>query len=434
MSGDVGGAAGLPSTILRMAPSPAFDGGESPRWRADADDSKTQLALHCLAMTLASRTTLADPLAALDTPALVLDESKMLANIARMRERAEMLGARLRPHLKTGKSVDVARRMLAGGEAAATVSTLREAEMFFAAGLHDLVYAVGIAPQKLQRVAALRAAGCDLAVILDTATQAEAVVSASRGAASPIPALIEIDCDGARGGLDPDDDALLAIGRTLHEGAALRGVMTHAGGSYGAVGEAALAAFAEKERHAVTRAAARLRAAGLPCPIVSVGSTPTALFARRLDGVNEMRPGVYVFFDLVMAGLGVCAVEDIAISVLTTVVGHRRDRGVILVDAGWMAMSRDRGTAAQAVDQGYGLVCDADGRVLPDLILASANQEHGLVALRPGSAARLPDLPVGARLRILPNHACATASQFAAYEVIPAAAGPPERWDRFGGW
>ena len=385
-------------------------------------------------MTLASRTTLADPLAALDTPALVLDERRMLANIARINARAATLGVSLRPHLKTGKSVEVARRMLAGGAGAATVSTLVEAETFFAAGIRDLVYAVGIAPQKLPRVVALRARGCDLAVILDTATQAEAVVAASRAAASPIPALVEIDCDGARGGLDPDDEALLAIGRILHEGAALRGIMTHAGGSYGAVGGAALAAFAERERQAVTRAAARLRGAGLPCPVVSVGSTPTALFARHLDGVSEMRPGVYVFFDLVMAGLGACAVEDIAISVLTTLIGHRRDRGVILVDAGWMAMSRDRGTAAQAVDQGYGLVCDADGHVLADLILASATQEHGLVALRPGSTASLPDLPVGARLRILPNHACATASQFAAYDVIPAAGGPLERWERFGGW
>ncbi len=384
-------------------------------------------------MTLAAPT-VADPLDALDTPALVLDERKMLANIAGMNARAATLGVRLRPHLKTGKSVEVARRMLAGGAGAATVSTLREAEMFFAAGIRDLVYAVGIAPQKLARVAALRAAGCDLAVILDTAAQAEAVVAATHGAASPIPALIEIDSDGARGGLDPDDDALLAVGRVLHEGAALRGVMTHAGGSYGAVGEAALADFAERERQAVTRAAARLRAAGLPCPVVSVGSTPTALSARHLDGVTEMRPGVYVFFDLVMAGLGVCAVEDIAISVLTTVIGHRHDRGVILVDAGWMALSRDRGTASQAVDQGYGLVCDADGHVLADLILISANQEHGLVALRPGSAASLPNLPVGARLRILPNHACATASQFAGYDVIPAAAGPLQRWDRFGGW
>src|SRR5271166_6472663 len=105
------------------------------------------------------RMTVVDQLAALPTPALLLDERRMLANIARMRERAAGLGVRLRPHLKTAKSVDVARRLLDGGAGAATVSTLREAEVFFQAGVRDLLYAVGIAPQKLPQVAALHEAG-----------------------------------------------------------------------------------------------------------------------------------------------------------------------------------------------------------------------------------------------------------------------------------
>jgi D-serine deaminase-like pyridoxal phosphate-dependent protein len=378
----------------------------------------------------------AERLSELATPSLLVDESRMMANIARFRDRAAASGVGLRPHLKTIKSVDIARRLLPGGNGPATVSTLREAEVFFAAGITDILYAVGIAPHKLPRVSALRAAGCDLTVLVDSPEQADAVAAASRAAGAPIPAVIEIDCDGQRGGLPPDDGALIAIGRRLQEGgAALKGVMTHAGGSYGVVGDEAHAAFAERECGAVRTAAAWLREAGLPCPVVSIGSTPTAQAARNLDGISEMRPGVYVFFDLVMAGLGVCAVDDIALSVLTTVIGHQRSRGWILVDAGWMAMSRDRGTASQAVDQGYGAVCDIDGHVIPDLIVAAANQEHGIVALRPGSARSLPDLPVGTRLRILPNHACATAAQFEAYDVIPAAPGAElMRWPRFGGW
>ena len=371
-----------------------------------------------------------DPFDLIDTPALLLDEARMMRNIDRLSARATALGVRLRPHIKTAKSDAVARRLLGGPDGAATASTLAEAEALHAAGFRDILYAVGIAPQKLPRVQALRAQGCNLTVLLDSVAQAEALCASH----PPIPALIEIDCDGHRGGLRPDDPMLLTLGRKLHAAGCLAGVMTHAGESYGVSGPQAHAAFAEQERRAVVAAAAALRGAGLPCPVVSVGSTPTAHAARDLTGVTELRAGVYVFFDLVMAGIGVCSLDDLALSVLTTVIGHQRDRGWILVDAGWMALSRDRGTAAQAVDQGYGLVCDVTGRVLPDLIVTAANQEHGIIACRPGSGAELPDLPVGTRLRILPNHACATAAQHAGYHVLPATGGSPAFWPRFGGW
>lgn len=360
------------------------------------------------------------------TPALLLDEARMARNIARLDARMARLGVTLRPHLKTAKSVEVALRQSGGAPGPATVSTLAEAETFFDAGYRDILYAVGIAPAKLARAEALRGRGCDLTVILDSAAQARAV--AGRG----IPALIEIDSDGHRGGIAPADPALAEIGRILGPG--LRGVMTHAGESYTVQGEAAHAAFAERERAAAVAAADLLRGAGLPCPVVSVGSTPTAHAARDLAGVTEVRAGVYVFFDLVMAGIGVCTPQDIALSVLTTVIGHQEARGQVMVDAGWMALSRDRGTAAQAIDQGYGLVCDAAGRVLPDLIVTGTSQEHGTLALRPGAAGPLPVLPVGTLLRILPNHACATAAQHACYHVLPEAPGPVRTWPRFGGW
>ncbi len=375
-------------------------------------------------------------LATLSTPCLVLDEAKMTRNIDRLAERARSLGVELRPHLKTGKSVDVAHRVLAGGNGPATVSTLAEAETFAAAGINDITYAVGIAPNKLDRVVALRQSGCDLSVVLDSVVQAEAVAAASRDSGQTIPVFIEIDSDSHRGGLLPDDPALITIGRILHDnGAELRGVLAHAGESYGAVGAEAQAVFAEMERAATVAAAETLRAAGLPCPVVSVGSTPTAHAATDLTGVTELRAGVYTFFDLVMAGIGVCTLDDIALSVLTTVIGHQSERGWIMVDAGWMAMSRDRGTAAQALDQGYGVVCDVEGNVLDDLIIIQANQEHGVIACRPGSNSSLPELAIGTQLRILPNHACAAAAQHGSYHVLPVTEGGPLlEWPRFGGW
>jgi D-serine deaminase-like pyridoxal phosphate-dependent protein len=372
----------------------------------------------------------------LPTPCLILDEARMERNIQRLRLHAQKLGVTLRPHLKTSKSVEVARRTLEGGNGPATVSTLKEAEVFFAAGITDILYAVGIVPDKLARVSALRRAGCDLAVILDSLEQADAVVAACRQTGDRIGVLIEIDTDEHRSGLAPDSPDIVAVGRRLHEGGAdLRGVLTHAGESYNAVGAEALTAFAELERAGAVQAAEALRAAGLPCPVVSVGSTPTAHFAKDLTGVTEVRAGVHVFFDLVMAGIGVCTLDDIAASVLATVIGHQKERGWIITDAGWMAMSRDRGTASQQVDQGYGVVCDVTGAVIPDLIATGANQEHSILSLRPGSSAELPSLPIGTKLRILPNHACATAAQHDAYWVVPEdERGHLERWSRFNHW
>nr|WP_313656756.1 DSD1 family PLP-dependent enzyme [Achromobacter ruhlandii] len=372
----------------------------------------------------------------LETPCLLLDETRMMRNIERLNGLMAGHGVQLRPHLKTPKSIDVARRLMAGPQGPAAVSTLQEAEQFAAAGVTDLLYAVGVAPAKLDRVLALRRRGIDLTVVVDSVDAARAVAARASEEGAAIPALIEIDCDGHRAGVQPGQtDPLLAIAGTLHAAHCLRGVMTHAGESYGCRSTEAIADMAEQERAAAVGCAEAIRAAGLPCPVVSVGSTPTAHFARNLAGVTEVRAGVYVFFDLVMAGLGVCTVDDIAATVLTTVIGHQPDKGWILVDAGWMAMSRDRGTAKQPVDQLYGLVCDADGKVYPDLLLAETNQEQGIVKLRAGSAAALPDLPLGTRLRIVPNHACATCAQHDAYQVVRSGdRAVVAQWQRFRGW
>ncbi len=373
--------------------------------------------------------------ASVGTPFLALDPERMERNLVRLEERARSLGVALRPHTKTHKSIEVGKRM-SRGISPITVSTLREAEEFAGAGFRDITYAVGIAPSKLDRVAALRRNGVDLSVILDSTAQARAVADASRRSGDGIPALIEIDADGHRAGLAPDDPEMFEVARALVDGGAeLRGVLVHAGESYNCFTPDELAAAAENERAAVVGAAERLRAAGYPSPVVSVGSTPTSHFARNLDGVTEVRAGVYVFQDLVMVGIGVCTPADIAISVVATVIGHRPEKGWIITDAGWMAMSRDRGTASQAVDQGYGLVTAMDGTPYEDLIVARTSQEHGTMAIRPGSAAQLPDLPVGARVRVYPNHACATTAQHDRYVVLPT--GSDEvgaEWEIFRGW
>jgi D-serine deaminase-like pyridoxal phosphate-dependent protein len=371
----------------------------------------------------------------IETPVLLLDEAKMNRNIARMRARVDSLGVAFRPHLKTSKCIQVARRLVGDPPSAVCVSTLKEAEFFLAHGFTDILYAVGITPGKLQHVADLRARGCDLKIILDSNEAADAVSDFARQRSVALPALVEIDSDGQRAGVAPDDDKLLAIGKRL--GSLLCGLMTHAGASYDCRGVQEIRDMAEQERGKTVRAAERLREAGMPCSIVSVGSTPTALFAEHLSGVTEVRAGVFVFQDLVMAGLAVCQVEDIAISVLCTVIGHQRERGWLITDAGWMSMSRDRGTARQSTAQGFGLVCDESGQTIPGLVLMNTSQEHGIIADRSGNSAQALRFPIGTRLRILPNHACATAAQHAAYHVIGGRGSDDsidDVWPRFSGW
>jgi len=375
---------------------------------------------------------------AIETPVLLLDEGRMQANIRRMQDRMDQLGVAFRPHVKTSKCLDVVRRQIAAGARGITVSTLKEAETFFAAGIADILYAVAIAPTKFDHAMRLARSGAKLTLLVES-VQAAALLSEHGIAHGHLhEVLIEVDTDGHRSGIAPEDSALLDVARALRVddgvGAEIRGVMTHAGASYALNTPESLQAMAEQERAGCVRAAERLRAAGHGCDVVSVGSTPTALSARDLAGVTEVRAGVYVFFDLVMAGVGVCTERDIALSVLCSVIGHQPVRNWIITDAGWMAMSRDRGTQNQAVDRGYGLVCGIDGAPIPSLEFGEANQEHGVLRWTGEPVDITAQFPIGTQFRVLPNHACATGAQHSAYHVLGQARTDTVTWNRFSGW
>lgn len=367
----------------------------------------------------------------IETPALVVDRARLVRNIERMRRRLAELGVPLRPHVKTAKSADIVRQAVEGQPGGITVSTLREAEHFLDHGFTDILYAVGIVPSKLAHVAALQARGADVAIILDSVEMAENSARQAEALGTVFPVLIEVDTDGGRAGVAAGDPRLVEIGRILDAapGTELRGVMTHAGLSYNCRTPEALRAHAEQERSRAVAAAEALRSAGLPAPVVSVGSTPGALFAERLDGVTEVRAGVYMFMDLVMADLGVCPEEEIALSVLATVIGHRRDLGYLLVDAGGLAMSKDTGPARDKPS--YGSLWDAATGLPLGLNIASTNQEHGLV---PAGDEDFRRLPIGSQVRIAPNHACMTAAAHERYHVVDGGAEVLAVWGRCNGW
>ena len=201
----------------------------------------------------------------------------------------------------------------------------------------------------------------------------------------------------------------------------------------------AIVRCAEDERD-IRRLAAfepRLRgylASGLPCPVVSVGSTPTAMYAAHLRGVTELRCGVYMFGDLFQAAIGSCTEADIAISVLTAVIGHRRDRNTLLIDAGALALSRDLSTQRLPAAQqaGFGGVATLDGVRLPGLSVAGVSQEHGQIT---GPAPiDFEKFPIGTRLRILPVHSCLTAAAYDRYHVLDGGPEVVATWTRTNGW
>ncbi len=368
----------------------------------------------------------------LPTPTLLLDRAKLMANITRMQASADRLGVRLRPHLKTMKAARAAETVVSAGAVGITVSTLKEAGYFLDHGFRDITYAVGMVPAKLPEAASLIARGADLKIMTDSIEVAQAIAEYSDRSDVGFKLMIEIDCGDHRGGMQPESPDLLKIAELIsHSRTTLEGVLTHAGQSYGVDNPTAVAAIAEQERDAVVTAATRLRDNGFDIQTVSVGSTPTALFAEDLSGVNELRAGVYTVFDMDQQARGVCETSDIAMSVLTSVIGHNKAAGKILLDAGGLALSKDRSADRFRPEVGYGQLCRLDGSLIDDLYVTSVSQEHGHVQVRDESD--FAEFPVGSRLRILPVHACMTAAAYDRFSVFEQNE-VFETWDRVNGW
>ena len=371
----------------------------------------------------------------LPTPALILDRAVLSRNLKRMSDRLSAAGVMLRPHLKTAKSVTIGRMAVEGHDGRITVSTLAEARYFAHGGFKDILYGVGIVPSKLAAVTELRRRDVNLRVVTDNLAVARSIADAAKDG-DTFSVFIEIDSGGGRAGLpSPELPGLLDIARVLHQApnVELAGVMTHAGHSYHESTPEGIAAVAEQERQAIVGAAEKLRAAGIPCPIVSGGSTPTAMHSRDFTGITEMRPGVYVFNDLDQEFIGSCKPADLALSVLASVIGHYPHRNQLLIDAGALALSKDISAQEFQPKVGFGTIADAP---VKDMAVVACSQEHGFV----GADDPIPygNLPVGSRVRVWPNHACITAAAYDRYYVIDSDLDGGKSivgtYDRINGW
>jgi D-serine deaminase-like pyridoxal phosphate-dependent protein len=363
----------------------------------------------------------------LQTPCLVLDKQILERNLERMSRRMRELGVSLRPHLKTAKSVEVGRMAVSGEAGGITVSTLAEAEYFAENGFRDILVAAAQPPQKLDRAAALVDHGVKVTLITDDVDGARAIASHEANFA----VLIELDSGDRRAGVDASGGALLEIANAL--GPRLSGVMTHAGHSYGCRDIDCIREVAAHERATVVMAASRLREIGHACGVVSVGSTPTMTHVRNLDSVTEARPGVYMFQDLFQAEIGSCEKSDIAVTVLASVIGKNETDNRFLIDAGALALSKDRSTQATPHDAGYGEVWDIEGKPkFGNCIIERVFQEHGAAAA--DSALDFARLSIGKKVRVAPNHACITAAAHDRYYVVDGGTNVVAEWDRINGW
>lgn len=350
--------------------------------------------------------------AELPTPALLLDLDVLEANLVRMQRRCDALGVALRPHAKTHKSAEVARRQREHGARGLTVSTLSEARYFADAGFDDLTWAF---PAVLSRLGEARelAERATLRLTVDTPE----AVAALDESGFPFHVFLEVDSGQHRSGVDPAAERAVELARRLadHPRLVFAGLLTHSGHAYGATSPAEAAAFAEAERRVMVDLAGRLRDAGVPVPVVSVGSTPAMSHAADLSGVDEARPGNYAFFDGTQAAIGSCSPADAAVTILASVVSAQPGAEHSVIDAGALALSKDPGPthlpggfpwAMGAVFED--LAAYRAGRPSPRLRVTGLSQEHGVVS---------GPLPVGTRLRVLPNHSCLAVPNFDSYWV-----------------
>jgi D-serine deaminase-like pyridoxal phosphate-dependent protein len=332
------------------------------------------------------------PLAALETPAVVVDLDRMERNLETASAYAATHGLALRPHVKTHKSPVVAAAQLSRGARGLTCATPFEAEVMATVSDDLLVAYPPVGAPRARRIAALPA-HVRVTVALDSDVAIDELAKAARSAGRTVGAYVEMDLGMHRVGV-PGVDEALALARRVADtpGLEFAGLAFYPGHVREPVNEQD-----DKLRDvgaALERALGRFDAAGLPPRVVSGGSTPTLWRTHELPGVTEMRPGTYVYNDRTTAAIGACAWDDCALTVLATVVSTAVP-GQAVIDAGTKALGREPVRGADG--EGFGQLLEH-----PDVLVARMSEEHGVLDLERSDWRPV----VGERVRVIPNHVC----------------------------
>lgn len=339
----------------------------------------------------------------LDTPLVVVHQSRLQQNIAEMAAFADAEGVRLRPHLKTHKTVEIAALQREHGAIGLTCAKLGEAEVFLARGFTDILIAYPLVGQaKWQRLFELIEAypQAVISTLFDDAGLAAELSEQASARGIRLPVWVKIDSGLKRCGVLPGRQAVELVQRvTALSGLWFQGLLTHAGHAYAAAGYEQVREIGVAEASCLLETAERLQEAGIEVPGISVGSTPTVRISGAIQGVTEIRPGNYVFYDATQVRLGVTTAERCALRVFTRVVS-RTEAGRLVIDAGAKTLALDKGAHGSDTVAGYGMIVGHQ-----DAVIERLSEEHGVVRVAADSK-----IVVGDVLEIIPNHSCPVAN------------------------
>ncbi len=350
------------------------------------------------------------------TPTLLLDETKCRSNMRRMAEKAQRLGLRLRPHLKTPQSVEVARWLRDYGVEAVTVSSFRMAAYFAEDGWEDITVAFPVNIREMATIKKL-ARRIRLNVTLENMESARALQGQLEQA---VKVWVKINIGNERTGLSPEDSRrldLLLDFLTQSGKLQFTGFLGHAGQSYGARGEAGISQ-AHQDSLAAMRSLREHYQERFPQLEISVGDTPTASVMKDFPGVDEIRPGNFLFYDLMQWQIGACTPGDIAVAMACPVVAKHPERSEIVLYGGAVHFSKDYltfpdgtpfyGLAAEWNEEGWQLL-------QPKAYLRKLSQEHGILR---AEGNLLDKVEIGSLMMVLPVHSCLTANLMKGYRLM----------------
>jgi D-serine deaminase-like pyridoxal phosphate-dependent protein len=356
----------------------------------------------------------------LPTPALLIDQEILERNLTRMQERANDFGVNLRPHIKTHKCIEIANHQMELGARGITVSTFYEAEQFAHHGFNDITWAFPLPPVYAARVAELNQR-TTLRVVVDSLEAKGHLEKAARTDGDRLHVWLKVDCGYHRAGVDPRSSLAEDLVRELNQSTFLifDGILSHSGHAYAASSREEIKRVAEEERSVMVEFAERMRGKGYEVPYISIGSTPAMAVTENLDGISEIRPGNYVFYDYTQAMIGSCTVADCALTVLASVISHQPGASHFITDAGALALSKDMGPTHLRNDMDMGIIYEdyARKRLAAHIHVRTLSQEHGKVVCSDPSVIE-DRFKVGDLVRILEHHSCLTAANFDYYYVV----------------